>query len=139
MRGLGAAINSFLANSSRERAVNSVAGETEGFHDARFSNHARQQMRRRGVREVDLVLLLFGADCETPVGGGCVALSISRRRRRELLADGYSRISLDRASGIAVVQSADGEIVTVLRPSGVRGRRYRKVLHTHSPNMPKTA
>lgn len=111
-----------------------------GSHDdALFSNHARWRMRQRGIRDADVALLLFGADREASVGGGCVAISISRRRRKQLLIEGYSPSSIERAVRIAAVESGDGEIVTVLRPSDRRGRRYRRAFHTHRPKMLKFA
>jgi len=119
--------------------MNSVAGTADDCDDARFSNHAKRRARQRGVRAADLVLLLFAADREAQVGGGCVALSISRRRRLELLAEGYLASAIERAAQIAAVQSADGKIVTVLRPHGNRGRRYRRASRTHRPIARKPA
>jgi hypothetical protein len=106
--------------------VKSPTSGANVFGGAKFSSHARRRTRQRGVRDADLVVLLFGADREAPVGGGCVALSISNRRRRELLAEGYPRSTVDRAARIAAVESSEGEIVTVLRSRGHRGRRYRR-------------
>jgi hypothetical protein len=119
--------------------VNSAAIQRYTRDDARFSNHAKRRSRQRGVRDADLVLLLFEADREVPVGDGCVAMSISRSRRRELLAEGHPPSTVDRAAGIAAVESADGEIVTVLRPHGHRGRRYRKAFRSHESKMLKSA
>jgi len=115
--------------------VKSGARKAEAFYDAEFSNHAAQRARKRGFRSADLELLLFGADREAPVGSGCVALSISRRRRRELLAEGYPPGAVARAAAIAAVEGTDGQIVTVLRPHGHRGRRYRRTFRTHRPKI----
>ena len=108
--------------------MKSVGSQTA--KNGRFSTHARRRAQQRGVRSADLVLLLFGADREAPVGDGCVAHSISRNCQRELLAEGYPSSIVDRAARIAVVESQDGEIMTVLRPRGFRGKRYRKVFRT---------
>ncbi len=91
------------------------------------------------IRHADLLLLLFGADREAPVGERCVALSISRKCRKELLAEDYPPSAVDRAARITAVESPDGEIVTVLRPRGPRGKRYRKAFHNHRPKMLKSA
>lgn len=107
------------------------ANETGDCIDARFTHHARQRARQRGVRDADLVLLLFAADRETQVGEGCVALSISRKRRRELLAEGYLPSAIERASSISAVESVWGEIVTVLRLHRHGGKRYRRRFYTH--------
>jgi hypothetical protein len=119
--------------------VKSTESEADTSDDARFSKHAKRRKRQRGIRDADLVLLMLEADRETPVGDGCVALSVSVRRRRELLAQGYPLSAVERAARIAAIESADGEIVTVLRPLGHRGRRYRKALHTHRRKMLKSA
>jgi hypothetical protein len=112
--------------------------EAEAFYDGTFSSHAGQRARKRSFRRVYLELLLFGADCEAPVGSGCIALSISRRRRGELVAEGYPPGIVDRAAAIAAVEGADGQIITVLRPLGRRGRRYRRPFRTRRPKRPNT-
>jgi hypothetical protein len=95
------------------------------------SVHANQRMRQRGVRSTELMLLLLEADRETPVGEGCIALTISNARGGELLAEGYQQSVVERARKIAVVASATGEVMTILRPQGHRGRRYRRSFHTY--------
>ena len=73
----------------------------------------------------ELSLVLTERDREVPVGSGCTALTISRERRDELICEGYPRYVVDRAIGLTVVESAEGQVVTVLRTHGHRGRRYR--------------
>jgi hypothetical protein len=119
--------------------VKSAQGEADTYGDCGLSNHAKRRTQQRGVRDADLVLLLFGADREAPVGKGCIALSISRNCRRELLAEGYAPSIVDRAARITAVECSGGEIVTVLRLRGHRGKRYRKAFHTHKPQMLKSA
>lgn len=106
------------------------SGKSQPTKNGRFSAHARQRARQRGVQSADLALLLFGADREASVGGGCVARFISRNCRRELLAEGYPSSIVDRAVRITVVESRDGEIMTVLRTLGLRGKKYRKTFRT---------
>jgi hypothetical protein len=105
--------------------VKSVIRETDGRAGTKVSDHAKGRMQKRSIRNADLVLLLFGADREAWVGGGCVALSISRKRLSELRAEGFSPSVIERAAKIAAVEASGGGIVTVLRPRGYRGRRYR--------------
>jgi len=57
---------------------------------ARLREHVLQRMQQRGVRMVELSLVLSDRDLEVPVGSGCTALTISRERRRELIAEGYA-------------------------------------------------
>jgi hypothetical protein len=80
--------------------VKPAANKADASGDDRFSNHARRRSRQRGVRSDDLVLLLSEADREAPVGDGCVSLSISRGRRRELLAEGNPTSAVDRAASL---------------------------------------
>jgi hypothetical protein len=69
--------------------VKAAESQADTYDHGRISNHATRRTQQRGVRDADLLLLLFGADREAPVGEGCVALSISRKCRKELLAEGY--------------------------------------------------
>jgi hypothetical protein len=119
--------------------VRAAESETGACDDGRISNHARRRTQQRGVRDADLVLLLFGADRESPVGEGCVALSISRKCRRELLAEGFPPSAVDRAARITAVESPEGEIVTVLRPRGHHGKRYRKAFRSYRSKTLKSA
>jgi hypothetical protein len=90
-----------------------------------LSGHAIRRTQQRGIRMRELRLVLAERDREIPVGSGCIALTISRARRMELILEGYPPSVVDRANGLTVVESADGEVVTVLRSFGHRGRRYR--------------
>lgn len=94
----------------------------------RLTRHGAARAAQRGVNGETLAALIAWADVEAPVGGGCTALRLSRRR----LADRDLRAALgpcaDRLSALAVVLSDDtGEVVTVLHPrAGAAGRRYRR-------------
>lgn len=92
-----------------------------------LTNHATVRANQRGVPHGLIEQLLAHADIETRVGGGCVALSVSRRR----LADRDVRRSvgrdLDRLRNLAVICDAgDGSIVTLLHEHGARARRYHR-------------
>jgi len=108
-----------------------------------FSNHALCRTMQRGSHATEVALVLAERDRETPVGSGCTALLISRERRKELIAEGYPPCIVDRAIGLAVVESSTGDVVTVLRPSGRRGRRYRRRFRSFrrmtAPRMPKAS
>jgi len=105
--------------------VQATEKESNALKGAQFSNHARQRAGQRGVRMTELYLVIAEGDRVTPVGSNCVALAISRERRKELVAEGYPPSVVDRAARLALVESPDGEIITVLHPNGHRGRRYR--------------
>lgn len=92
-----------------------------------LTDHASVRANQRGVPHGLLVHLLDHADVETRVGGGRVALSLSRKR----LADRDVRKSVgrdvDRLRNLAVVCDLDdGAIITVLHEHGARGRRYHR-------------
>lgn len=70
--------------------------ESNAFKGAQFSNHARQRAGQRGVRMTELYLVIAEGDRVTPVGSNCVALAISRERRKELVAEGYPPSVVDR-------------------------------------------
>ena len=92
-----------------------------------LTQHASMRANQRGVPHGLIVHLLDHADVETQIGGGCVALSLSRRR----LADRDVRKSIgcdvDRLRKLAVVfDPTDGAIITVLHEHGAGARRYHR-------------
>lgn len=92
-----------------------------------LTEHASIRANQRGVPHGVIAHLLDHADVETRVGGGCVALSLSRRR----LADRDVRKSIggdvDRLRNLAVVcNPQDGAIITVLHQHGAKARRYHR-------------
>lgn len=92
-----------------------------------LSRHAGMRAQQRGVPHATLEALLTFADGETPAGGGCLVLRLSR----VALSDPELRAALggqaDRLGSLAAVISNDGEIVTILHDRGAAaGRRYRR-------------
>ena len=101
--------------------------EQANFRDYILSKHATTRVRQRGVRKWVVDSLFNEADVVHPVGGGCHALTLSRRRVIELRGDGASVGELEVLGRHFLVISADGTIVTVGKvQSGTRGRRYRR-------------
>jgi hypothetical protein len=91
-----------------------------------LSRHAAVRANQRGVPHALLQTLIEHADVETPVGGGCFALSISRARLREDDTRRSFGSAIDRVAGLAVICSGDdGAIITVMHDRGAAGRRYR--------------
>lgn len=90
-----------------------------------LSRHAEVRLGQRGVTAAMLGALIEHADIESPVGGGCYALALSRRARagtdlRAALGDATERLA-----DLSVVVSEDGTVVTVLHRLRSRaGRRY---------------
>lgn len=96
-----------------------------GLH---LTTHAAVRANQRGVPHGLITDLLAYADLETPVGGGRVALSVSRRRLADRDVRRSAGRNVDRLRNLAVVCDAfDGSIITVLHQQGQRGRRYHRV------------
>lgn len=91
--------------------------------DCDLSQHGRTRCQQRGVPATLLVALLDLADRGVPVGGGCEALSLSRRGARRLRQGGYPARVLERLDGATAILSPDGGVVTVLH---AQARRYRR-------------
>jgi hypothetical protein len=94
--------------------------------NGRTLRHLRRRCQQRGVRKHDLDMLLDWADRIVPVGGGRVAITLTRQRAALLRARGIAAGLIDRARKRALVVNAEGELITVVIPSGRRGRHYRR-------------
>ena len=68
------------------------------------------------------------ADMESPVGGGCTAVRLSRARLQDRDLRVLLGANADRLRSMAVVMAdGTGEVVTVLHDhGGASGRRYRR-------------
>jgi hypothetical protein len=97
-----------------------------GQRAGRTLRHLRKRCQQRGVPKRDLNILLDWADRVVPVGGGRVVITLTRQAAILLLAKGTAASLIDRARKRALVVNADGDVITVVVPSGRRGRRYRR-------------
>ncbi|MCC6920724.1 MAG: hypothetical protein IT548_16120 [Alphaproteobacteria bacterium] len=92
-----------------------------------MSRHAMVRARQRGIGEERLEAFLALADLDAPVGGGCIALRISRRLKRDRRIREAFGPMLDLIADLALVMAGDGSIVTVMHDHGqASGRRYRR-------------
>jgi hypothetical protein len=94
--------------------------------NGRTMRHLRKRCQQRGVRKLDLETLLDGSDRVVAVGGGRVAITLTSRAAAALRAEGVAPGVLERARRRAVVIDASGDTITVVVPSGRRGRHYRR-------------
>lgn len=97
-----------------------------GRKNGRALRHLRKRCQQRGVRKHDLETLLKGADRVVAVGGGRVAITLTSRAVAALRAEGVAAGVLERARRRAVVIDENGAMITVVIPSGRRGRHYRR-------------
>jgi hypothetical protein len=92
-----------------------------------LTRHASVRAQQRGVPHRVINALATWADVEIPVGGGCVALSLSRRQMSDRGLRASLGAELDRLAGVALVADETGAVVTVLHDcGGAGGRRYRR-------------
>jgi len=92
-----------------------------------MTRHAMIRARQRGIGEERLEAFLALADVDSPVGGGCFALRISRRLKRDRRIRKAFGPMLDLIADLALVMADDGSIVTVMHDHGhAAGRRYRR-------------
>lgn len=84
------------------------------------TRHGRKRMGQRGITKAALALLIENGDREIEVGGGCIALSLSRRQPMSLPA-----AAADRLRNVVAVMRGD-TLVTVLHATTSEGRRYRR-------------
>ncbi|HEV2081808.1 MAG TPA: hypothetical protein VGR32_05060 [Brevundimonas sp.] len=95
--------------------------------DLQLTTHATIRASQRGVPHDLIADLLAHADLETPVGGGRVAFSVSRRRLADCDVRRSAGRNLDRLRNLAVVcDASDGAVITVLHQQGQKGRRYHR-------------
>ena len=93
-----------------------------------LTRHAAIRARQRGIGAAMLDAFLSLADAEAPVGGGCIALSISRSTKRDRAIRAAFGPMLDRIADLAMVLAEDGSVVTVMHDRGHGAcRRYRRM------------
>lgn len=91
-----------------------------------FTDHARRRARQRAAQADAIELVLRYADICVAVGEGCECLSMSARALSAISVAEAPPALRERAKALAVVIDASQEtVVTVLRLSGRRARRYR--------------
>jgi hypothetical protein len=92
----------------------------------RYTQHARRRAHQRAAQASVIELVLTHADTCVPVGSGCQCFSLSDRALEAIPATEWPPALRDRVRGLAVLTDAGGTtVITVLRPKGRRGRRYR--------------
>lgn len=90
------------------------------------TNHARDRMRRRGVRQAFLDLLVASADLDSDVGGGAALYRVSRQAAQ-------TQASCDKLGRFGAIVSDDCALITVLPLQRQRPRnRYRVGWSTRS-------
>lgn len=96
-----------------------------------ITRHARSRLRQRSVALGVADLLLDYGDVHLHAGEGAVTVSMSRDTAAMLLAEGIDPDAVARARKLSAVLGRQG-LVTVLRPSGPQGRRYRRQFPTRA-------
>jgi hypothetical protein len=94
--------------------------------NGRMVRHLRKRCQQRGTRTDVINLLLSRGDRIVAVGGGRKSITLTRREAGRLRAEGFAAGVLDRVRKRAVVIDENGDAITVVIPSGRRGRHYRR-------------
>lgn len=90
-----------------------------------YSRHALTRCAQRGVSRHVMSLLIEHADLALYAGAGCVSVRLGRDAAAGLVAEGARPEAVSRARRLVAVMG-DWGVVTVLRPEGEAGRRYRR-------------
>ena len=99
--------------------------------DLRFSEHAIVRSQQRGISKEAAELVLEHGDRKARVGGGDVALTISKKQLEALKREGKCTPQMiDKIKNIGlVISQATNQVITAMQLSEGRGsRRYRRTL-----------
>ncbi len=92
-----------------------------------WTRHAERRAKARGIGKALIAMIIAASDRERPVGGGCVAISVSRDQASGLRAEGLSPALLEALRRHALILDDNGGIVTACKLlRGRRGRSYRR-------------
>ncbi|GEM_PF-3876658 len=94
-----------------------------------LTDHARHQMDNRCIGLETVRCVMAHGDRRVQVGGGMVALSLTRRRRDGLRQRGVAPAQIERAAKIILVvrRAEEPVIITVMRGHVGADRHYRRV------------
>ena len=92
----------------------------------KLSKHAIVRMNQRGVRKVDIELLVAHADVAIPCGNGCMSYCMTEKGLNDLLLVKVPVQMADRVRNLCAIVSVDGTIVSVMKLHGNKGKRYRR-------------
>ena len=92
----------------------------------RISKHAIARMNQRGIRKVDIELLVAHADIAIPCGNGRISYSMTKKGLNDLLLAEVPVQVADRLRSICAIVAEDGTIVSVMKLHGHKGKRYRR-------------
>lgn len=94
--------------------------------DVCLTMHARKRAQQRGIRSEQMRILTAFADTDVKVARSLHAMRTSRRALAEARAEGLPAAAIDRLSGIVLVESAGGALVTCAHLIGRRSGVYRR-------------
>ena len=89
------------------------------------TSHASLRMSQRGISPAFIEFFWLLADHDVPLRGGLWSWTVSRHAAEKASRDGHSLAQIETVRKYAVVVAGSGEVITVLRTLGDRGRRYR--------------
>ncbi|MCO6415902.1 hypothetical protein JYK14_06890 [Siccirubricoccus sp. KC 17139] len=96
-----------------------------------LTRHALSRCAARGITPDVASILLHDGDLAVHAGEGCTTVRLGRDTAAMLVAEGADPDAVARARRLAAVLGEHG-VVTILRPRGQAGRRYRRQLPTRA-------
>ena len=91
-----------------------------------LTKHAQRRVQQRGTTGDILSLHEMYADIDAFVGSGCISRTLSTQAYRDMIDEGVSAQSAERARKRAIIYSADGSVITVLLLRTGRASHYRR-------------
>jgi len=91
-----------------------------------LSKHAAKRMSQRGIRHIDIQLLIAYSDLVLPRGNHSSSYTMTERAYRDMLESDVPIQVADRIRNMCAIVSWDGEVVSVMKLFGSRGKRYRR-------------
>ncbi len=96
-----------------------------------LSRHAAIRQQQRGKTSRTLEIVYTHHDISLPATGQCMAVQISRRMKRELIAEGYAPQEIEAASRTTLILSSDEQIVTIYPGTSTRRFFNKRPAYTH--------
>src|SRR5262245_20096791 len=102
-------MSKIIVSNSPDRGAMAIAAAMPSFH-LPLTRHAKSRCKQRGISTdvIKLVMANFDRDCEAREGA--MAISISRRRLRELEVQGVPVVLIERAARTVLIVAADGGV-----------------------------
>ena len=90
----------------------------------KMSKHAECRIRQRGIPQNNLEVVMRFADVEQLVGQRLTVLRLSRQALVGAIQEGIDKTLFTKLRKLAVIQAADGTVVTCVHLHGKKSKAY---------------